>query len=199
MSEYVWAVESEVNGETLRVEIKYDDDPMSPRENDNLGTIIGYHGSRSVYDVRSENNDKYHSWEEWRKGELPKDCYYLPVYAYVHGDISLSTGDYNDRWDSGQIGYIYATRPKIREWFNEKLIHKRVKGQVYEALKSEVEEFSNYLNGTHYYVNFIWNGEILESSGSHLYSNDMVEDMFEIAPEKFDALKKEVKQVVYSG
>jgi hypothetical protein len=36
---------------------------------------------------------------------------YLPIYAYEHGGIALSTGSFSCRWDSGQLGWIWTAEP----------------------------------------------------------------------------------------
>lgn len=37
----------------------------------------------------------------------------LPIYAYEHGGITLSTGSFSCPWDSGQVGWIYATKERF--------------------------------------------------------------------------------------
>lgn len=41
---------------------------------------------------------------------LEKYVEILPLYLYDHSGITMSTTSFNDRWDSGQVGYIYASR-----------------------------------------------------------------------------------------
>lgn len=39
----------------------------------------------------------------------------LPLYLFEHSGIALSTNDFNDRWDSGQIGYVFMTKKQAKE------------------------------------------------------------------------------------
>lgn len=39
----------------------------------------------------------------------------LPLYLYDHGGITISTRPFSCPWDSGQVGYIYASKDKFRK------------------------------------------------------------------------------------
>ncbi len=39
----------------------------------------------------------------------------LPLYLYDHSGITMSTGAFSCRWDSGQVGWIYAEKKKFIE------------------------------------------------------------------------------------
>jgi len=74
----------------------------------------------------------------------------LPVYAYIHGGVTISTGNgypYNDRWDGGACGFIYCTRTKAAlEWTgadSEK--------RALDYLRGEIETFDAYLRGDCFY------------------------------------------------
>lgn len=45
--------------------------------------------------------------EETIRAEHP-GAVILPIFAYEHGGIALSTGAFSCRWDSGQIGWIWS-------------------------------------------------------------------------------------------
>lgn len=79
----------------------------------------------------------------------------LPVYAYEHGGITLSTGKFSDPWDSGQLGFIYVEKKKVLKEFSRKHWSKSLEDKVIHNLKSEIETYDDYLNGNVYgYV--IW-------------------------------------------
>lgn len=63
----------------------------------------------------------------------------LPVYAYIHGGITISTGGFSCPWDSGQVGIIYVDRNVLQHFEDEE--------QVIKALKAEIEIFDSYLQG----------------------------------------------------
>ena len=74
----------------------------------------------------------------------------LPVYMYDHSGIALSTGGFSCPWDSGQIGYVWASRDTIlKEWSRKKLT-KKLRAKAEEVLKQEVETLSQYHEGQVY-------------------------------------------------
>jgi len=104
--------------------IEQEECPESPREWDNLGTFIMMHGQYSFSDIPFEEDDN-DSWEDAFKHHLQtvedctiKDVIYLPVYMYDHSGITINTVGFSCGWDSGQIGYIYVTKDKIRKEYN---------------------------------------------------------------------------------
>lgn len=121
------------------IEIYHDQDAESPRDWDNLGTlaILGYGGD-----------------EEPDTSKYPSDALYLPVYRYEHGGVVYATTPFSCPWDSGQTGYIYVSRPKVREEYNVKRISPQTRDKVLSVLRSEVETFSQWANGEVYgYIN----------------------------------------------
>lgn len=49
----------------------------------------------------------------------------VPLYLLDHSHLSLSIVDFNDRWDSGQIGFAFLTAE------TQKILPKLVKGQIF--------------------------------------------------------------------
>ena len=43
----------------------------------------------------------------------------LPLYLFDHSGISISTGSFHDPWDSGQVGFIYASKEKAKEGWGQ--------------------------------------------------------------------------------
>ena len=37
------------------------------------------------------------------------------MFVFEHSGISISVSDFRDRWDSGQAGWIYTTKDKVKE------------------------------------------------------------------------------------
>lgn len=122
-------------------EIFYDQNPSSPREWDPLGKIYAQHRRYSL-------GDKDANEDELKEAQENGVC--LNVYMFEHSGIALSTQPFNDPWDSGQVGYIYATRDMIVKEYKVKRISKQVKAKVEKILSAEIEEFSQYLNGEVY-------------------------------------------------
>jgi hypothetical protein len=64
--------------------------------------------------------------------------------------ITINTGGYSCPWDSGQVGFIYASREKIREAYNWKVITKKREEKIRGYLRDEVKVYDQYLTGDVY-------------------------------------------------
>ena len=82
----------------------------------------------------------------------------LPVYAYVHSGVALSTSPFGDPWDSGQSGFAFAEPKQLAEEFGEDSDFK-------EILKSAVDTWSMYLQGDVYVIRVFVDGEDVECIG----------------------------------
>jgi len=137
--------------------IVLDSDPISPREDMNLGTI--YYSSS-----RYHLGDKCVSKEEIETIMADKDMVYLPVYAYIHSGVVLNTTGFSCPWDSGQSGIIAVSKDTIRKEFGTKRITKKILDMVTSHLKGEIETYSQYLGGEVYgYEVRDESGEIVDS------------------------------------
>jgi hypothetical protein len=123
-------------GHTIRV--VPDEDPTDPREWDNLGTIV--YTSHRYY-----LGDERVTPDEIAELEAREDVIALPVYAYIHGGVSLSTGPFGCRWDSGQCGIVYVEHDAVRREY--KAEPDEVRDRVLDVLRAEVDTFSRYLGG----------------------------------------------------
>ena len=81
---------------------------------------------------------------------IDKHTVMLPLYLHDHGGITMSTGGYSCPWDSGQVGYIYATRETILKEFSAKKLTAKLRRQVEDILRSEVKTYAQYLEGDVY-------------------------------------------------
>jgi len=172
------------------VEIFLDEFAESPREWDNLGTIVCWH---KRYDLGDEHN--YKTWQQWlvglaetileyddtvvgwhthelweyaaynnipnpdAEGNYPlnaindllnKHFIILPIFAYEHGGITLNTSGFYCPWDSGQVGYIYVSKDKVKSEYGWKYLTKERIEKIESYLKSEVEIYNYYVMGRVY-------------------------------------------------
>lgn len=129
----------------LTIKIYQSEYHESPREWDNLGTMVCFHNR---YDLGDKHNMTV---EELKELVKRKDVIALPLFLYDHSGITISTSreyPFNCRWDSMQVGYIYVTKEKIREEYGtagEKSIERAV-----NYLRGEVKTYDDYLTGNVY-------------------------------------------------
>ena len=155
------AIETVQQGD-LVIKVYQDDDPSNPRTDYDNGTIIlvkpnRYFSGDKDCDLETE--------EEVR--ELYQDdkvlCI-LPLYAYIHGSVALSTGPFGCRFDSGQAGWVVITQSKSDLMGYEGFTQE----QLEEAIKAEVKTFHEYLNGEVYGFQISKGEEILESCWGYI-------------------------------
>lgn len=115
----------------------------SPREFDgNLGKMVCWHRKYNLGDKHEfDDPQEFQESEEYKKAFV-----ILPIYLYDHSGITMSTVDFGDRWDSGQVGYIYATPEQIKELLGVEPTE-AMKTQIEEQLIDEVNTYDQYLQG----------------------------------------------------
>jgi hypothetical protein len=124
----------------ITAKIIHDDDPMSPRDWDNLGTMVCWHPDYLLGDEQISRYDAQETYEE-----LPDDCEVLPLFLYDHSGITMSTTSFSCGWDSGQVGYIYVDGDRIRKEYGDDSEETRKK--VIKVLQSEVKVYDQYIMG----------------------------------------------------
>ena len=133
-----------------RLNIIQDPHAFNPREEyDHLGTMFCKHkrytlGDKDADDIRIED-------EETGDLNFPEGYTILPLYLYDHSGITMNTSGFHCPWDSGMVGYIYMSHevakknwPNCEDW-KEKAIN---------CMKSEVEEYDDYITGNVYGFNY---------------------------------------------
>ena len=147
----------------VSIEIRQDSCPESPAEWDNLGTIA-YSSRRYTLGTENVSKDRL---DEIRDGIKKGTLIGLPVWAYIHGGARIKAADANPfhcPWDSGQSGFVYCTKQAaIKEFGTHPRMTKAVKEAALSAMRSEVETFSQYLEGDVWVVRWIVEGEEVEA------------------------------------
>lgn len=149
------------------IEIHTDMESMSPREDaDNFGTMICWHKRYILGDVDDTFYlDKIYrgspgEFKEWAEDQ---NVIKLPLYLYDHSGITMATTPFSCPWDSGQVGWIYITRGKLKEEFGEHYPESEWEERAIENLKAEVKEYDQFLTGEVY--GFIVKQDIYEDLG----------------------------------
>lgn len=143
----------------MTVKVCIDDDPLNPRkEYDNATTIVHWHrrydlGDKVEQVLAAELLEDYHE-----KGNPILAI--VPLYLLDHSGISISIDSFNDRFDSGQVGWAFITKSDA-----DKMGYEYMTLEEYVTIiKAEVETFDHYLRGNVYgYIVESRNGEELES------------------------------------
>ena len=141
----------------MRIGIFIDNYPESPRDWDNLGTMVCFHGRYNLGDDHNYSQNNYDSWEELEKDLVNTEntAIILPLYLYDHSGLLISTTPFSCRWDSGQVGFIFISKEKIREEYSVKRITKKLIEKVESYLINEVETYNQYLSGDVYKLEII--------------------------------------------
>ena len=134
-------------------EAKYltkDEDPQSPREWDNFGTMYCYHRRYTLGDTT--DIPKLNTTQELQKYliEEKKAAVMLPLFLLDHSGITMRAGDNFSNvdpqgWDTSFVGYIYATKEKLKEEGISKEKARRI-------LEAEVKTYDQFLTGDCYCI-----------------------------------------------
>ena len=148
---------------TVRVE--NDDYPYNPREDDNVGKMICFHNRYDLGDKHDYDHRNYSGWDEMKCAIIKNEnaCVILPLYLYDHSGITMSISPFSCRWDSGQVGFIVATKEKVREEYDLKRVSASAIVKAQKLLEGEVETYDKYLRGEIYRCVIEEDGEYVDS------------------------------------
>ena len=135
-----------------KIEVIQDESPSSPREDDNLGTMVCFHNRYDLGDEHNYKSGDYNGWDEMEKNIIKNENVgvILPLYLYDHSGITISTSPFSCNWDSGQIGFIFISKEKMLKEYGGKIVTQTLKDKVTGYLKGEVETYDQYLTGEVY-------------------------------------------------
>ena len=177
----------------------YEDETESPREWCNVGVIAYKHrnyvlgeetigdpvewlaeklGIEDVHAHAARNGHGYpycDQYKELLEARFLDDPRYvaLPVYIYDHSGVTINTTGFSCGWDSGQVGYVYATADSVRESFMVKRVTAKVRERALDTLRSEIEVFDSYIRGEVYgFTVETPDGDVLDSCGGYIGDPD---------------------------
>lgn len=168
----------EITNDKYELKVGFESDPQNPRtEWDNLGTMVCFHRNYSLGDKTDLKSDDFDGWEEL-ESYLKKEegaLMVIPLYMYDHSGITINTTGFSCRWDSGQIGFIYISKEKVRKEYNCKRISEKLKEKVRGYLLNEVKIYDEYVTGNVYWYEVLdkESGDMLDSCGG-FYGSDFI-------------------------
>ena len=173
------------DGTTL--EVYQDDCPSSPREWCNLGTMVCFHGSHDLGDEHDYNQSDYNSWDELESAIIKENdvAVILPLYLYDHSGITMNTTGFSCRWDSGQVGFVYISKAKIREEYSVKRISAKLKKRIEGYLVSEVNTYDQYLVGDVYGFNIEYSDGDSDSCSGYYGTDIETNGILDEIPKKY--------------
>lgn len=153
---------------THTVRVVLDEHPMSPREHDNLGVIVTAHSRYALGDEQVS-----YAIDESEIATERGGVVLLPIFMLDHSGLTLSTTPFSCPWDSGQVGWIYATREAIKEAYGVQRITAAVREQVIATLIAEVTEYDAYVRGEAYGYEVVDAlGEVVDSCWGYFCEED---------------------------
>lgn len=171
-----------------RLEVFYDEYPTNPRDDENLGVMVCSHPRYNLGDNHDYNFKDYQSWDDL-KSQIIKDHNGMGIihnlYLYDHSGISISIRPYGCKWDSGQVGFIFVPKEKVRQWYNVKRVSSVLLEELEEKIQQEVELYDKYLRGECYGYS-ISKVTTCEFGHEHLESVEVCGDYLDLEQCKFD-------------
>lgn len=149
----------------MKLKVSRIDYPNNPREEwDNLGKMICWHSRYSLGDKHDYDFRGWNSWKEQEKYFRKNYAVVLPLYLYDHSGITISTAPFHCPWDSGQVGWIVASKEDILKWYHKKKLSKKLLDDAVASLHEEVDTYDLYIRGEVYgFIIEDEEGEVVDS------------------------------------
>ena len=156
-----------IESKNYKFEVHQDGDVECPREWENLTQMIFFDNYSRLGDKHQLTSEK--SIESQLKGVV----FIKPVYAYIHGGMTISLKPFNCRWDSGQLGWVVVTKEDLRrtygvKYVTQKFLKEKTK-DIESSIEAEIKLLNQYIAGDTYYftVTEKSTGEIVDSYGGY--------------------------------
>lgn len=118
--------------------------------------------------IKGQENDKSDALVEQLQmsdllGLAEKAYCILPLYLYDHSGITMNTTGFSCPWDSGQVGWIYASEDAIKEEYDCNDLTPEIREKAEKLLRGEVEYYDHYIRGDCYGFQLYKDDEELDS------------------------------------
>lgn len=132
------------------IEISVDPEPENPRVGfSNISTMVCWHRRYDLGDKTNfRDHNEFSSW--WKKNG--KGGIISKLWLLDHSGLVIRSGDRNpfDPWDSGLVGFVYATASDLRKKMGLGRLTAARRKEAMEYMESEVELYNSYLGGDVY-------------------------------------------------
>jgi len=142
------------------IRIHPDENAEDPRSfESNLGTMACFHNRYNLGDKQDHKSDDFNGWAalETHLRTEHGAVIVLPLFLYDHSGLRMKVGSFNGllpqghaEFDSGQVGFIYATKDAILEIGWGKKLTAAVLKKARESLEVEVTVYDQFLSGDVY-------------------------------------------------
>ena len=132
-------------------------DCQSPRiMYDNLGIFMRFYRSRGLIGDEIMPVDEYYidynDFDDWDEMEVHiwenfDPAVVLRVYMFSHGGETFNTTGFSCPWDSGQVGFIFASKEAVRKEYSMKRVTKKTMNLVRKVLVAEIEDYDRWVRG----------------------------------------------------
>lgn len=113
----------------------------------------------------------------------------LPLYLYDHSGITMNTTGFSCPWDSGQVGWIYASKDNVLKEYGGKNLTADKRERAENLLRREVEYYDSYLRDECYGFELLKNGETVDSCWGFIGDIEQVLDSIkEYLPDECDGV-----------
>ena len=161
-------------------EIDIDEDAYSPRDphmNELWNKVVSFHRHYNLSDEHDYDQNDYKNWEEFEAAIVAREnpIVLLPLYLYEHGGIRISTTPFGCEWDSGQIGFVYASTmtidnvgmgPNLTEEWGE------FQDRLEKGIREDIDLYDLYVSGQNYRLTIYDKEGDVEESIAGFYGSD---------------------------
>lgn len=178
-------------GITLNIGIDEFYTTENPRDMDTLGKMVCWHRNYNLGDKHYFEDPE--QFQEFVNNKTNEVYCVLDVYLYDHSGLAMSTKPFNDRFDSGQVGYIYCTVQDLKD----RGISLDDKEKVEKLLKKEVIDYNNYLgdDSPYYYYQITDEDDYVVDTMTGFSNNgteQMIKDMQQYVDTQYEYLFDEL-------
>jgi len=166
------------------IETSIDEDPLDPREDEPVSMIFGETRRMQFSDAEVARNISTKDCADWaavhaKIKEIYKPCVCYDLYALIHSGVWLSMGSFNDPWDSGQVGFIFTTKERIKNLLGWTKLTKQRISELEKIFKKELDNYTAYINGSVYYITAqsTYDPNVILSIGSVFDLKEGIEDI----------------------